>query len=250
MDIATIIGIVGGFALIIVSILLGGSLGIFINMPGLMIVLGGTFMATLIMQKLDIVIGAVKVAINAFFDKTDPVDKIIQRIVELCAKARKGGLLTLEQEKIDNIYLEKGIKMAVDGIEPQEIVNTINIEITSLIKRHEIGQEIFKFMGTTAPAMGMIGTLIGLVQMLKTMEDPSAIGPAMAVALLTTFYGAVLAFFIFNPIAGNLEEKTKKEKITLDIILNGIDGIMKGTNMSVLEDKLVSFIAPKMRKKK
>ncbi len=250
MDIATIIGIVGGFALIIVSILLGGSIGAFINIPGLMIVVGGTIMATLIMQKLKVVLGAINVALNAFFDRSESSELIINQIVDLSIKARKGGFLALENEKIKNPYLAKGIRMAVDGIELQEVTNTIKNEINSLVKRHERGHKVFKFMGTTSPAMGMIGTLIGLVQMLRTMNDPSSIGPAMAIALLTTFYGAVLAFLIFNPIAENLEDKTQHERIIMEIILKGIEGIMQGINKSILEDKLMAFLAPKMRKKK
>ncbi len=250
MDIATIIGIIGGLTLIVVSILMGSPLSAFINLPGLMIVVGGTIMATLIMQRLNVVLGAVNIAMNAFFDKTEPPDEMIKQIVRLAAKARKGGLLALENEKIKNPFLARGIRMAVDGVEPQEILQTMRIEIASLMKRHETGHKVFKFMGATAPAMGMIGTLIGLVQMLRTMNDPSSIGPAMAVALLTTFYGAVMAFLIFNPIAEKLEERTKHEKIIMEIILSGIEGITKGINQSILEDKLMAFLAPKMRKRR
>jgi len=247
MDIATIIGIVGGLTLIIISIVMGSPISAFINIPGILIVLGGTIMATLIMQKLPVVLGAVKVAMNAFFDKSESPQQIIKQIVDLAGKARKGGLLALENEKIKNPYLARGVRMAVDGIDPAEIINTIKIEIDSLLKRHETGQKVFKFMGATAPAMGMIGTLIGLVQMLLKLDDPSTIGPAMAVALLTTFYGAVLAFLIFNPIAEKLEDRTSHEETILEIILQGIDGITKGLNQSILEDKLVAFLAPKSR---
>lgn len=250
MDIATIIGIVGGFALIFGSILLGSPLSAFINAPGLMIVIGGTVMATLIMQRLPVVLGALKIALNVFFDKMEAPHKLINQIVSLSGKARKGGVLALENEKISNDYLARGVRMVVDGIEPQEVINTLRIEVESLISRHEIGHKVFKFMGATAPAMGMIGTLIGLVQMLQTLSDPAAIGPAMAVALLTTFYGAVMAFVIFNPIAEKLEDRTKSEEILLEIIINGIDGIARGTNQMILEDKLVSFLSPKARKNK
>jgi len=245
-----LIGIVGGFALILVSIIMGSPLSAFINAPGLMIVLGGTIMATLIMQRLSVVMGAFSVAMNAFFDRTEAPEKVIKQILNLAAKAKKGGLLALEKERIRNPYLARGIRMAVDGIEPQEVLQTIKLEINSLVKRHDTGQKVFRFMGATAPSMGMIGTLIGLVQMLLKMDDPSKIGPAMAVALLTTFYGAVLAFLVFNPIAEKLEDRTKQEKIVMEIILYGIEGIMKGINQSVLGDKLVAFIAPKRRKRK
>lgn len=249
MDIATIIGIIGGFTLILVSIMMGSPLSTFINIPGLMIVVGGTIMSTLIMQRLNVVLSSIKVAMNAFFDKVEPPEKLISQIVDLCVKARKGGLLSLENEKIDNIYLARGIRMAVDGIEPQEILQTLKIELNSLVKRHEVGHKVFRYMGATAPAMGMIGTLIGLVQMLRTMNDPSSIGPAMAVALLTTFYGAVMAFLVFNPLAEKLEDRTNREKMLLEIIINGIDGIIKGVNQLVLEEKLLAFVAPKMRRK-
>ncbi len=248
MDIATIIGIIGGFALIVISILMGSPLSAFINIPGLMIVVGGTVMATLIMQKLEVVLGAINVAMNAFFDRTEPPDTMIKQIVTLAAKARKGGLLALENEKINHPFLARGIRMAVDGVEPQEIIQTLKIEKASLHKRHETGQKVFRFMGATAPAMGMVGTLIGLVQMLRTMNDPSTIGPAMAVALLTTFYGAVMAFLVFNPIAEKLEERTKNEKLLMDIIVSGVEGITKGINQSILEDKLMAYLSPKMRK--
>ncbi len=248
MDIATIIGIIGGFALIVISILMGSPISAFINIPGLMIVVGGTVMATLIMQKLEVVLGAINVAMNAFFDRTEPPDTMIKQIVTLAAKARKGGLLALENEKINHPFLARGIRMAVDGVEPQEIIQTLKIEKASLHKRHETGQKVFRFMGATAPAMGMVGTLIGLVQMLRTMNDPSTIGPAMAVALLTTFYGAVMAFLVFNPIAEKLEERTKNEKLLMDIIVSGVEGITKGINQSILEDKLMAYLSPKMRK--
>ncbi len=250
MDIATIIGVVGSAALILGSIIIGSPLSAFFNIPGLLVVLGGTIMATLIMQRLPVVMGAVKVALNAFFDKMETPHKLISQIVSLAGKARKGGVLALENETISNDYLARGVRMAVDGIDPQEIINTMRIEVDSLIGRHETGHKVFKFMGATAPAMGMIGTLIGLVQMLQTLSDPSAIGPAMAVALLTTFYGAVLAFVLFNPIAEKLEDRTKSEEILLEIIINGIDGIARGTNQMILEDKLVSFLSPKSRKQK
>ncbi len=249
MDIATIIGIVGGMALIAGSIIMGSPISTFFNIPGLLIVVGGTVMATLIMQKMPVVLGAMKVAMNAFFDKAEHPKKIIELIIRLATKSRKGGMLALEEEKIANPYLARGIRMAVDGIDPKEIVNTLRIEIDSLVRRHETGHKVFKFMGATAPSMGMIGTLIGLVQMLRALDDPSSIGPAMAVALLTTFYGAVLAFLIFNPIAEKLEDRTRQEETLLEIILHGVEGIVKGVNQATLEDKLTAFLSPGSRNK-
>ncbi len=248
MDIATLIGIVGGFALIIVAIIMESPLSSFFNVAGLTVVIGGTIAATLIMQKLPVVLGAFKVAMNAFFDKAESPRQIITQIIELAGKARKGGMLALEGENINNISLDRGVRMAVDGVEPSEIINTLHIEMESLVKRHETGQKVFKFMCSTAPSMGMIGTLIGLVQMLQSLSDPAAIGPAMAVALLTTFYGAVLAFLVFGPIAEKLQDRTKHEEMLIEIIISGVEGITKGISQSILEDKLTAFLSPAMRK--
>jgi len=250
MDIATLIGIVGGLGLVVVSIILGSPLSAFVNAPGLAIVVGGTAMATLIMQQLKVVLGAVSVAMNAFFVKNEAADELIGKLVDVAGKAKKGGLLALENEKIDNKFLARGIRMAVDGVEPVEIKHALQIDRSALVARHQTGQAVFKFMGATAPAMGMIGTLIGLVQMLLNMSDPGAIGPAMAVALLTTFYGAVLAFLIFNPIAAKLEDRTSQEKMNMDIIITGIDAITKGISPRIMEDKLLSYLQPRARKAK
>ncbi len=205
MDLATIIGIVVGFGLVIGSIVLNGSLGAFINGPGLVIVVGGTLAATLISEKLETFIGAAKIALKAFIAKPVFVDKTINRLVELAILMRKEGALALENEEIDDAFLAKGVRLSVDGLAPDEVHGTLVSEMRSLLERHRIGHRIFRFMGATAPAMGMVGTLIGLVQMLQTMDDPDSIGPSMAVALLTTLYGAVLAFLVFNPIADKLD---------------------------------------------
>lgn len=247
MDIATLIGLVGAFALIIVSIVMGSPITAFINAPGLLIVVGGTVMATLVMQRLNVVLGSFKVAMNAFLFKPEPPDALIQEIVDLAMKAKKGGVLSLEKEQVSNKFLERGIKMAVDGVEPDMILASLKTEMTGLIRRHRTGQKLFKFMGATAPSMGMIGTLIGLVQMLRSLDDPSAIGPAMAVALLTTFYGAVMAFIIFNPIAEKLADRTDLEKQTMEIVMDGVAGIARDSTPRILEDRLRSYLDPKAR---
>ena len=247
MDVATLVGIIGGFALIIVSILMGSPITAFLNAPGLTIVIGGTMMATLIMQRLNVVLGAFKVAGKAFFIQSESPEGIKKHIVDLAAKAKKDGMLALEKEEIPNKFLARGIKMAVDGIQPEDIVSSLETDLTLLLRRHETGQRVFRFMGSTAPSMGMIGTLIGLVQMLRSLDDPANIGPAMAVALLTTFYGAVLAFLVFNPIAEKLKDRTEQEMLIKELIIDGIKGITKGLSPRVLDDRLVSFLAPAQR---
>ena len=247
MDIATLIGLVGALAMILGAIMMGGDLVAFINIPSVIIVVGGTLMCALTMQRLQVVISAFKVALNAFTYNLDPPQELIERIVEMAIKARKDGMLALEREQIDYPFLQKGIQMAIDGSTPDTIKAVLATEMASLKQRHERGQAVFKFMEATAPAMGLIGTLIGLVQMLRTMNDPSSIGPAMAVALLTTFYGAVLAFVICGPIARKLENRTTEETTLMRITLSGVMAMVSGENPRSIREQLLSYLAPGLR---
>lgn len=247
MDIATIIGIIAGLGLIVGSILLGGELGAFFDVPSLLIVVGGTVSATLINQKLRYVLGAFKVAMNAFFDRSRPVNELLNVIQELTQKARKDGVLGLEQVEVRDPFLARGVQMAIDGLDKEFVLSTMSRELAALQRRHQRGQQIFKFMEATAPAMGMIGTLIGLVNMLRSLSDPSAIGPAMAVALITTFYGAVLAFLIFGPIAAKLDGRTKEELERGQIAIAGIDAVLSGDNKNMTRTKLEALLAPRER---
>ena len=247
MDVATLIGIVGGFGLIIGSILLNGSLGAFFDVPSVLIVVGGTTMVTFIAESMHKVIGAMKVAKNAFFSKSSDSTETIKLILELSNKARREGVLALENEKVDDPFLAKGLRMAVDGIPREEIRETLTVELVSMKQRHQRGQKLFKFMGSTAPAMGMVGTLIGLVQMLQSLDNPATIGPAMAVALLTTMYGAIMAFVVCNPIAEKLERRTKEEADNMNVIIEGVDSIVKGHNAAVIREKLEARLEPKKR---
>ena len=247
MDIATVIGIVVGFGLVIGSILLGSSLMAFINVPGLLIFVGGTFAAALIAEKMGVVIGAARVAAHAFLHQAIAVDQTITRLLELSVIVRKEGLLALEGQEIDDPFMAKGVRLAVDGLTSDEVKTALIGEMHSLRARHKQGQKMFRFMGATAPAMGMVGTLIGLVQMLQVMDDPSSIGPAMAVALLTTFYGAVMAFLFFIPIADKLETRTKDESQNMSVILAGIEAILKAENPRIVRERLEAFLAPRER---
>jgi chemotaxis protein MotA len=247
MDIATLIGLVGALAMILGAVMMGGNLSAFINVPSVIIVLGGTLMCTLTMQRMHVVVGAIKVAINAFVYHLEPPEELIERIVTLAVKARKDGMLALEREQIDYPFLNKGIQMAIDGSTPDTIRAVLATEMASLRQRHERGHAIFKFMEGTAPAMGLIGTLVGLVQMLRTMNDPATIGPAMAVALLTTFYGAVLAFVVCGPIAKKLESRTDEETTLMRITLSGVMAMVSGENPRSIREQLLSFLAPDLR---
>ncbi len=249
MDIATILGMVAAFGLMIMAILSGGSLTIFIDIPSFLIVVGGTIGVTLINFPLKEVLRAVNVVKNAFFNKLESPVEYINLIVKLADKARKEGILALESElgNINDEFLAKGIQMLVDGIDPKVIDDTLSKEIEYLRERHKSGAEIFSAMGAVSPAMGMIGTLIGLVQMLQNMSDPSSIGPAMAVALITTLYGAILANVIFLPISGKLQVLSNHECLIKEMILEGIICISQGLNPRVIESKLHAFIEPKLR---
>jgi chemotaxis protein MotA len=248
VDIATPTGIVVGFVLILGSILIGGSLTSYIDVPSLLIVVGGTVAATLISEKLPNLINGFKVAKNAFRMPIADVTATIETILKLSNIARREGVLALENEAVSDAFLAKGVRMAVDGLPQEEIQETLTAELLSMKQRHRRGQKLFRFMGSTAPSMGMIGTLIGLVQMLQSLEDPSAIGPAMAIALLTTMYGAILAFLVFNPIAEKLERYTSEETANMVVVIEGIDSIVKGYNAMIIKEKLEARLAPKLRK--
>lgn len=247
MDIATIIGFVLAGFLVIGSILMGGPLTAFIDVAGLMIVVGGTVAATLVAESLGQCIGSIKVALNALRLGGSDSSATIEKIVELSTIARREGILALENQQIDNEFFAKALRMAVDGTAPEEIRETLASEVSGMKKRHTRGQEIFKFMAASAPSMGMIGTLIGLVQMLGALDDPASIGPAMAVALLTTLYGAILAFMVFGPIAAKLAQRSVDEAAHMGVVLDGIESIVKGQKAGIIRDKLEARLPPNER---
>jgi chemotaxis protein MotA len=252
VDFATIIGIICGFGLVIIAMVSGGGLTWFIDWPSAMIVLGGTFGAVLINYPLSDLLGVIKVAKNAFRGKKQQADVVINQLVEMSKVSRRDGLISL-QGMIDNgkfrdPFLAKSVNLVVDGVDPHHVSEILQTEVDSLADRHRLGAEIFTTLGNFAPAMGLIGTLIGLVQMLKQMNSPGTIGPAMAVALITTFYGVILANLVFLPIAGKLKTKSSQELLLKQLIINGILSIQSGDNPRVLEQKLHSYIAPRERK--
>lgn len=250
MDLATIVGIISAFGLVVIAILLGGGVSVFINIPSLMIVVGGTMGATMINYPLKDVLGAISVVKNAFFNSNSSADEIVRQFVEFGGKARREGILALEADvkNVEDDFLGKGLQLSVDGLEPQAIETIMDTEVAFLRERHHAGAEIFSTMGTFAPALGMIGTLIGLVQMLQSMDDPNSIGPAMAVALLTTFYGSVLANLLCMPIAGKLRVRSKEETLVKEMVIQGVISLTKGENPRILEQKMLAFMPPRERK--
>lgn len=247
MDLATLLGLVTAWGLIIATIALGAAAGTFVNMPSFAIVLGGTFAVVLMRFTLGQFIGSIKTATKAFLHKSESPQAIIDNVVELASIARKEGLLALERQEINNPVLSKGIMMLVDGHEPAVVKKALLTEMNETLNRHSVGQQIFKAMGDAAPAMGMIGTLVGLVQMLSNMSDPKSIGPAMAVALLTTLYGAMLANMFALPIADKLSLRSSEEQMNKNIIIESVLGIQEGQNPKILGEILKNFLPASKR---
>jgi chemotaxis protein MotA len=249
MDIATILGVISAFGLVCIAIFMGGGLQLFVNIPALMIVVGGTLGATMINYPLRDVFAVFKVVKKALFARNISVSELIKGFVVYAQKSRKEGILALENEmkEVNDEFLKKGVQLAIDGLEPKEISDILETEVEFVRTRHQLGAEIFSTMGTFSPALGMIGTLIGLVQMLQTMDDPSKIGPAMAVALLTTFYGSIMANIVCLPISGKLKTRSKEEVLTKEMAIQGIVSLSNGDNPRILEQKLQAFIPPNQR---
>ena len=249
MDIATVLGVISAFGLVFLAISMGGGIQLFINLQSLMIVVGGTLGATMINYPLKEVFGVFSVVKKALFTKNTVSNNLIRIFMDFAHKSRKEGILALESElkKVKDDFLIKGVQLSIDGLEPNEIKDILDTELDFIKSRHQLGAEIFTTMGSFAPALGMIGTLIGLVQMLQSMDDPSTIGPAMAVALLTTFYGSIMSNIFCIPIAGKLRTRSREEALTKEITIQGIMSLSSGDNPRVLQQKLQAFIPPNER---
>jgi len=242
LDLATLVGFVAAVGIIAASIVMGGSAGMFFNVPSLLVVVGGSVGAVMMKFTLGQFLGAFKVAMKAFIFKLEAPTEIIEDAIEMANEARKGGLLALEGKETNNAFLKNGIQLMVDGHEPEVVRQTLVNEMNLTVQRHETGQAIFKSLGDVAPAMGMIGTLIGLVQMLANMSDPKAIGPAMAVALLTTLYGAVIANVFALPLADKLALRSEEERMVKSMIIDALLGIQEGRNPRVIEEMLKTYL--------
>jgi len=248
MDIATLLGLIFGTAVIAFAMLSDSNVSVFINIPGIMIVLGGTIAATLIKFPVGDCLRAIGLAIRkAFWQEADRPADLIQRAKSLAEVVRKQNLIALENEEIRNAFFKKGIQLCVDGHKSEFIRNVLTTEMNQSIQRHELGEKVFRAMGDSAPAFGMIGTLVGLVQMLSNLQEPSAIGPAMAVALLTTLYGALIANLIALPIADKLQMRTSQERINKLLIVEGVLAVQQGVNPRILVEQLESYLPSKKR---
>ncbi|MFH1079077.1 MAG: motility protein A [Pseudomonadota bacterium] len=250
MDVATVAGIIVGFSLVILAMASGGGLNWFLDAPAAMIVLGGTFGAILINYPLGDIAGVFKAIKYVFFQRELHSLRVIDLLVRMSQTTRREGILGMERmsREVDDPFLKKAIEFMVDGAGPDELNTILVTELEYVEERHRLGAEIFTTMGHFAPAMGMMGTLIGLIQMLMRMNEPSTIGPSMAVALVTTFYGVILSNLIFLPVAGKLRTRSARELLVKQLIINGVLSIQSGDNPRVVEKKLHSFIAPQERR--
>jgi len=251
MDIASVVGLMMGISVLVISIAIspGSPFGAFVNYPSLMVVVGGAIAAVLISFPLKVFLNTARVAKNALVNSQESIPDLINQLVSLAETARRDGLLALEGrlDEINNPFIVLGIQMAVDGTRPEIIENIMRTEMDAVATRHRNGKNVFEQMGRFAPAFGMIGTLMGLIMMLRSMDDPAAIGPGMAVALITTLYGAIVANVLCLPIAEKLGFISRHELLSMEIIVRGIMGIQSGDNPRVIEQKLSTFVPPSMR---
>lgn len=242
MDLATIIGLLGAFGLIVTTMLMSGDLAMFINAPSMVIVFGGSLFAVMAKFGLGQFLGAGKVVGKSFSTKLPDPAALIDEIVTLADAARKGGLLALEGMDISNDFLSKGIQLLVDGHDPEVVKSLLSNDKNLAVERHKTAATIFSSLASMAPAMGMIGTLIGLVAMLANMDDPKSIGPAMAVALLTTLYGAVLANAFCEPVADKLKLRAAEESLVKSLVIDALLAIQAGQNPRVIDSMLRTYL--------
>lgn len=249
MDIGTLAGILAGFGLLIATILSGGGASAFVDIPSVMIVIGGSTAATLINFPMHQFVAAFKIAAKTFKQQEEKSFQLIQQFIELSQLARRDGILALDRalKDVDDPFMRIGLEMAVDGTEPDTIRDIMETDVAGIKDRHKVGQGIFNALGAYAPAFGMIGTLIGLVKMLGNLDDPSSIGPSMAVALITTFYGAVMGNLVYLPMAGKLKEISILEVKAKKMIIEGVLSIQRGVHPKNIERKLLNYIPPNKR---
>ena len=251
LDVTTITGLLAGVACILISIFINGQIGSFIDLASVLIVVGGTVASTIISYPGKMLKSLTLIYKNAFQRKQFDLYHDIDMIIDIANIARREGLLALESavEEMDNPFLKKGVMLIVDGGDPELVKSIMEAEIYFIQERHAQGQSIIDSMASYAPAYGMIGTLIGLINMLKNLQDSSTLGPAMAVALITTFYGIILANLLFIPVSKKLKVHTAAEIRQKELLLEGLLSIQDGENPRIIRDKLNAFLSHKELRK-
>ena len=247
MDIASLIGLIGTLGMIAGAMVSSGGIGAFIDTPSMLIVFGGTAFAVMYRSTLPMFLGSFGTLVKVFMPGAKKYDELITRLTELAGIARKDGMMALEGQEVPDKFFEKGLQMLVDGADESKLTDQLNRELKAMKVRHENMTGVFQAWVDLAPAMGMIGTLIGLVAMLGNMADPKAIGPAMAVALLTTLYGAMIANCIFMPIVTKLEGYSAHEAMYREMVIMGLKFISRGESPRNITDQLVANLPPKIQ---
>ena len=250
MDKGTLIGMILGWALVLWSMMIGVGIGPYIDFPSFLIVIGGSIGMGMAGVPIPKFVSGLKSISKVFIYIPQSEQNLISQLVDFAVKARRDGILALEseEENMKDEFLRKGVRLAVDGTEPEVIRTVLEMDFENMIKRHAMNQSVIGLFQDLGPAMGMIGTLIGLVAMLLNMSDPAAIGPAMAVALITTFYGSVLANMICIPFGNKLKVRSAEEQMLREIMLAGIMAIQSGDNPRIVEQKLNTYLPPAQRK--
>lgn len=247
MDLATVIGMIGAIVMVTGAVSLGASPMIFLNPISLLIVVGGSLMVVLSQLRLSECRMALHAASRAFKHSLPDTASTIEEMIEVSKLARKGGLLALEDFETNSRYLKQGLQMLADGFAPETVKDVLDRERLMTLDRNQAGSKAFTMLNEVAPAMGMIGTLIGLVQMLANMDDPSSIGPAMAVALLTTLYGVLIANVIAKPIAEKLESRMYQQEKLQVLWTDALLAIQEGKNPRIVEQMLLAYLPDEVR---
>ena len=247
MDRGTLIGLLLGLALLGVAIGVGPSPRVFFHYPSLIVVFGGVIASTLIRFPWATVRSSFAVASRAFFTHPATSQAVVLQLVGLSQRARREGIKSLEKHMPSDAFLASGIQMVIDRVDRDHIREVLNAEIQSTMDRHSLGHDTFRFMGTAAPSFGMVGTLIGMVQLFTSMTNPSELGKSMALSLLSTLWGAVIAYLFAIPISGKLEQRSREEIQVRHLMMEGVLGIASEMNPGQLEEQLNAFLAPNLK---
>lgn len=249
MDIASIIGLVLSIGAVSGAVIAGGDVFAFIDIPSVIVVVLGCVGVTFTKWPIEVLKNVSTVTMKVFFATPSDPKKTIEEIGSLAETARRESVFALEKAPVNDVFLKKAMTLAADNRPPEVISSILQLEIDAMEERHKLGISVYEELAADGPAMGMIGTLIGLVIMLGNLSDQAAIGPAMAIALLTTFYGAIIANVFANPFKTKLDRRSKDELLKMNIIVAGTLGIVAGENPRLIKEKLSAFLPPNLRDK-
>ncbi|MBF0308707.1 MAG: MotA/TolQ/ExbB proton channel family protein [Magnetococcales bacterium] len=250
MDLATIIGITGGLLLLLGSILWGGHLGHFVDLTALLLVVGGCVTTLFVRHPLDEVNNAVAVLRKCLFLKQPKMLSVIEQLVEMANFTRKNGILALEKMKSDDPFLQEAVNHCVDGADPEFLEHVLDMEVKYLGERHNRGRILLEGLGESAIAFGLLGTVVGLIKMVGGLEDPASLGAALSTAMVSTFYGALIAHLFAYPLAAKLANYSLEEQHVRRVIIDGMIGIQKGVNPRLLQAALKAALPPRLREVK